>query len=126
MQSNIIYDFEDYRALLLDKAEEGAYYLPYDEIYFEKIGKNVVITREVFAIFHRFVKNDELTKYVDFKVEEDFTTKEIAHFIALARADRKILFTIFNPNKKECFILFVSNDNDSKFMKAIKQLTEMG
>ena len=37
IESNIIYNFEDFRALVSDKAKEGAYYLLYDDLYFEQI-----------------------------------------------------------------------------------------
>lgn len=33
-----------------DKAKEGAYYLLYDDLYFEQIDKNTMITREVLLL----------------------------------------------------------------------------
>lgn len=56
MRSNIIYNFEDFRALVTNKAKEGAYYLLYDDFYFEQIDKNMMITREVFAISWKIYK----------------------------------------------------------------------
>ena len=37
IESNIIYNFEDFRALVSDKAKEGTYYLLYDDLYFISI-----------------------------------------------------------------------------------------
>lgn len=125
MESNIIYNFEDFRTLISEKAKEGAYYLLYDDIYFEEIEKNTMITREVFAVAGRYTKSFNIIKYVNFKLKDNYTTKELFEFITLLRRYNKILVTIYNPKKKDCFLLYVSNNDDSKLEKEIKNLLEM-
>jgi len=125
IESNIIYNFEDFRTLISEKAKEGAYYLLYDDIYFEQIDKNTMITREVFTVAGRYTKSFNIIKYVNFKVKDNYTTREIAEFIELLRKHTKILLTIFNPKKKDCFLLFISTKDDSKLQKDIKNLLEM-
>lgn len=125
MESNIIYNFEDFRTLISEKAKEGAYYLLYDDIYFEEIEKNTMITREVFAVAGRYTKSFNIIKYVNFKIKDNYTTKELFEFITLLRRYNKILVTIYNPKKKDCFLLYVSNNDDSKLEKEIKNLLEM-
>lgn len=125
MESNIIYNFEDFKTLISEKAKEGTYYLLYDDIYFEEIEKNTMITREVFAVAGRYTKSFNIIKYVDFKLKDNYTTKELFEFITLLRRYNKILVTIYNPKKKDCFLLYVSNNDDSKLEKEIKNLLEM-
>lgn len=125
MESNIIYNFEDFRTLISEKAKEGAYYLLYDDIYFEQIEKNTMITREVFTVAGRYTKSFNIIKYVNFKLKDNYTTKELFEFITLLRRYNKILVTIYNPKKKDCFLLYVSNNDDSKLEKEIKNLLEM-
>lgn len=125
MESNIIYNFEDFKTLISEKAKEGTYYLLYDDIYFEEIEKNTMITREVFAVAGRHTKSFNIIKYVDFKLKDNYTTKELFEFITLLRRYNKILVTIYNPKKKDCFLLYVSNNDDSKLEKEIKNLLEM-
>ena len=125
IESNIIYNFEDFRTLITEKAKEGAYYLVYDDFYFEKIEKDTMITREVFSVANRYTRSFNIVKYIDFKVKDNYTTKEIAELIELLKQHTKILLTIFNPKKKDCFLLFISTKNDSKLEKEIKNLLEM-
>lgn len=125
IESNIIYNFEDFRALVSDKAKEGAYYLLYDDLYFEQIDKNTMITREAFTVAGRYTKSFNIIKYVDFKLKDNYTTKELAEFVELLRKHTKILLTIYNPKKKDCFLLFISNRDDSQIEKEIKNLLEM-
>lgn len=125
IESNIIYNFEDFRTLISEKAKEGTYYLLYDDIYFEQIDKNTMITREVFTVAGRYTKSFNIIKYINFKVKDNYTTREIAEFIELLRKHTKILLTIFNPKKKDCFLLFISTKDDSKLQKDIKNLLEM-
>ncbi len=125
IESNIIYNFEDFRTLVSEKAKEGAYYLLYDDIYFEQIDKNTMITREVFTVAGRYTKSFNIVKYVNFKLKDNYTTKELSEFIDLLRKHTKILLTIFNPKKKDCFLLFISTKDDSKLEKDIKKLLEM-
>lgn len=125
IESNIIYNFEDFRTLITEKAKEGAYYLVYDDFYFEKIEKDTMITREVFSVANRYTRSFNIIKYIDFKVKDNYTTKEIAELIELLKQHTKILLTIFNPKKKDCFLLFISTKNDSKLENEIKNLLEM-
>lgn len=125
IESNIIYNFEDFRTLISEKAKEGTYYLLYDDIYFEQIDKNTMITREVFTVAGRYTKSFNIIKYINFKVKDNYTTREMAEFIELLRKHTKILLTIFNPKKKDCFLLFISTKDDSKLQKDIKNLLEM-
>lgn len=125
IESNIIYDFEDFKALILDKSKEGAFYLIYDEIYFEEIKRNQNITREIYAVAGKYFKSINIIKYANFKVKDDYTTKEISQFIESLKKHTIILATIFNPNEKDCFLLFISNRDDSKLEKEIKNLLEM-
>ena len=125
IESNIIYNFEDFRTLVSEKAKEGSYYLLYDEIYFEQIDKNTMLTRDVFTVAGRYTKSFNIVKYVSFKLKDNYTTKELSEFIELLREHTKILLTIFNPKKKDCFLLFISTKDDSKLQKDIKNLLEM-
>lgn len=125
IENNMIYNFEDFRALVSDKAKEGAYYLLYDDLYFEEIDKNTMITREAFTVAGRYTKSFNIIKYLDFKLKDDYTTKELAEFIELLRENTKILLTIYNPKKKDCFLLYISNKNDSKIENEVKSLLEM-
>ena len=123
MRSNIIYNFEDFRALVTNKAKEGAYYLLYDDFYFEQIDKNMMITREVFATAGEYTRSFNVVKYINFKLKDQYTTKELAEFIELLRKNTRILLTIYN--QKECFLLFISNKDDSKLENQIEKLIEM-
>lgn len=125
IESNIIYKFEDFRTLVSEKAKEGAYYLLYDDIYFEQIDKNTMITREVFTVAGRYTRSFNVVKYMNFKVKDNYTTKELLDFIELLRTHTKILLTIFNPKKKDCFLLFISTKDDLKLEEDIKNLLEM-
>lgn len=125
MKSNIIYNFEDFRALISDKAKAGAYYLLYDDLYFEQIDKNMLITREVFTVIGRYTKLFNVIKYIEFKLNDNYTTRELAEFIELLRKYTKILLTIYNLKEKECFLLFVSNKEDTKLENEIKKFIEM-
>ena len=125
IESNIIYNFEDFRALVSDKAKEGAYYLLYDDLYFEQINKNTMITREAFTVAGRYTKSFNIIKYVDFKLKDNYTTKELAEFVELLRKHTKIILTIYNPKKKDCFLLFVSNKNEFRMEEKIKNLLNL-
>ena len=125
IESNIIYNFEDFRALISEKAKEGAYYLLYDDIYFEQIDKNTMITREVFTVAGRYTKSFNIVKYVNFKLKDDYTTKELSEFVEMLRKYNKILAIIYNPKKKDCFLIYISNKDDSKLENEINNLLEM-
>lgn len=125
IESNIIYNFEDFKTLVSSKAKEGSYYLLYDDLYFEKIDKNTMITREAYTVAGRYTKSFNIIKYINFKVKDDYTTKEIAEFIEILKKHTTILLTIFNPKKKDCFFMFISNKNDEQLEKQIEKLLGM-
>lgn len=125
IESNIIYNFEDFKTLVSSKAKEGSYYLLYDDLYFEKIDKNTMITREAYTVAGRYTKSFNIIKYINFKVKDNYTTKEIAEFIEILRKHTTILLTIFNPKKKDCFFMFISNKNDEQLEKQIEKLLGM-
>ena len=64
-----------------------------------------------------------VVKYINFKLKDQYTTKELAEFIELLRKNTRILLTIYN--QKECFLLFISNKDDSKLENQIEKLIEM-
>lgn len=125
IESNIIYNFDDFRALISSKAKEGSYYLLYDDLYFEKIDKNTMITREAYSVAGRYSKSFNIIKYIDFKVKDNYTTKEIFEFVEILKKHTTVLITIFNPKKKDCFLLFISSKKDDQLEKEIKNLLEM-
>ncbi len=125
MQSNIIYNFEDLRALLIEKSTPAAYFLILDDIYFEKFRKNTVISREVYNAAKKIVKPFSIIKYAIFHIKDKYSTQQIYDFINLLRKDTTILLTIFNPKSKEIFILFISNKDDSLLEHSINSFLEM-
>lgn len=125
IESNIIYNFEDLRALLLDKTKAGAYYLLLDDLYFERISKNKMITREVFTLAKQIVKPRNIIKYITFKTKEKSSTTEIYELIELLRKDTNIIATIYNPKTKETMLLFISNKDDSLLEHHIKTFLEI-
>lgn len=125
IQSNIIYNFEDLRTLLSNKVQRGAYYLLSDDLYFEEIHKNTVITREVFSIAKQVASPLNVIKYIVFNVADKYTTKQIYDLIQILRKDTTIIVSIFNPKIKEVLIMFVSNKDDSLLRQHIKKFLEM-
>ena len=123
IESDIIYNFEDFRILVSEKAKEGSYYLLYDDFYFEEINKGLMITRDVYAIAQRYTKSLNIIKYINFKLNNDYGRKELFYFIKLLREHTKIILTIYNPKKKDCFLLYISNKEDG-LPKKIKKLIE--
>lgn len=125
IESNIIYNFEDLRTLLIEKTKLGAYYLILDDIYFEEIEKDTVISREVYTVARRILKPFNIIKYLSFNLNEKYSTKQIYELIQILRKDTTIIVTIFNPKTKEVFLLFVSNKDDSLFEHHIKTFLEL-
>lgn len=121
----MIYEQEDFKALVLDKAKKGAYYLIYDEPYFEQIENGQMITRDVFTAANRFVKPINIIKYANFKIKGDYTIKEISILITNIRKYTRIIFVIFNPKVKECLLMFIGNRNDIKLQEEITKILEM-
>ena len=125
MESNIIYNYEDLKKLILDYTKENSYFLIYDDIFFEKVKKRQIITREVYSIAKGLLQPLSVMKYYKFKVIYNYTTKEIYDFIDILRQQVCILLTIFNPKSKEVFILNISDDDDNAIEKHIINLLEM-
>lgn len=125
IQTNIIYNFEDLQGLLLDKTQKGSFYLLFDDIYFEEIEKDTVINRDVYTLARRISKPFNIIKYITFNVKEKYSTKEIYELIDILRRDTTIIVTIFNPDKKEVFLLFISNKDDSMLEHHIKTFMEL-
>ena len=125
IQTNIIYNFEDLQGLLLDKTQKGSFYLLFDDIYFEEIEKDTVINRDVYILARRISKPFNIIKYITFNVKEIYSTKQIYELIDILRKDTTIIVTIFNPNKKEVFLLFISNKDDSILEHHIKTFMEL-
>ncbi len=125
IQTNIIYNFEDLQNLLLDKTQNGSFYLLFDDIYFEEIEKDTVINRDVYILARRISKPFNIIKYITFNVKEIYSTKQIYELIDILRKDTTIIVTIFNPNKKEVFLLFISNKDDSILEHHIKTFMEL-
>ena len=125
IQTNIIYNFEDLQNLLLDKTQNGSFYLLFDDIYFEEIEKDTVINRDVYTLARRISKPFNIIKYLTFNVNEKYSTKQIYELINILRKDTTIIVTIFNPDKKEVFLLFISNKDDSILEHHIKTFMEL-
>lgn len=125
IQTNIIYNFEDLQNLLLDKTQNGSFYLLFDDIYFEEIEKDTVINRDVYTLARRISKPFNIIKYITFNVKEIYSTKQIYELIDILRKDTTIIVTIFNPDKKEVFLLFISNKDDSILEHHIKTFMEL-
>ena len=53
-----------------------------------------MITREAFTVAGRYTKSFNIIKYVDFKLKDNYTTKELAEFVELLRKYIKILLKI--------------------------------
>ena len=90
IESNTIYSFEEYRRLILDKTKVGAYYLLYNELKFNNISKNTMLTREIFTSVNEIVNASNIIKYISFKMKDIYTTKEMLKFITLLRQYSKI------------------------------------
>lgn len=125
IQSNIIYNFEDLRALLSDKTKRGSYYLIYDDIYFEQIDKDTVISRDVYTLARRILKPFSIIKYITFNMNPNYSIKEIYELADILRKDTTIIVTIFNPTENEIFLLFISNKDDSLLEQHIKTFMEL-
>lgn len=124
--SKIVCSFEEYRRLILDNTKVGAYYLLYNERNFNNISKNTMLTRKVFTIANEIVNVFNIIKYISFKMKNDYSLTEMLEFITLLRQYNKILLIIYNPKKKDCFLLFISNKNDAILETKIKDFLEIG
>ena len=125
IESDLIYNLQDFRTLITSKAKVGTYYRLYDEFYFEEIDKPKMITREVFAVANRYMKSFNVLKYMIFKFKDDYRFKEVATFFDLLKENNIILLTVYKPKNKECFIVFISNKDDKKLIDKIENFLEM-
>lgn len=125
IQSNIIYNFDDLRTILIEKTKVGAYYLLSDDIYFEEVNKNTVITRDVIIEAKRLARSFTVMKHLSFNFKDDYSTQQIYELLQILRKTTHIIVTIFNPKERECNLLFISNKDDSIFEKHIKDFIEM-
>ncbi|MCI8548116.1 MAG: hypothetical protein HFJ38_04420 [Bacilli bacterium] len=125
MESNIIYNYQDLRKLIISHTKENAYFLIYDDLYFEKIKKRQVITREVYSIAKQILQPLSVVKYIKLNVKEDYTTKEVYEFLEQIRKETNILLTIFNPKAKEILFIYISNENSSILEQYISKIAEM-
>jgi len=125
IQSNIIYNYEDLRTILLEKTKTGGYYLLSDDIYFEEINKHTVLTRDVIIEAKRLSRAFTIIKHICFSMKEDYSTKQIFDLIQVLRQSTNIIVTIFNPIDKECNLLFISNKDDAILENHIKEFIEL-
>jgi len=125
MQNSIIYNYEELKRLIIDHTKENSYFLIYDDLYFEKIERNQVITREVYSVAKQILKPLSVMKYIKFKVKQNYTTKEVYEFLDKIRKKNCIILTIFNPNKKEILFLYIDNENSNLLEQYIKKIVEM-
>lgn len=125
IQVNTIYNFEDIRTLLLEKAVRGSYYLLTDDIYFEEIERDTVISRDVFIEAKKSVKTLGVMKHIIFYMKEEYSTQEMFSFIQVLRLKTNVIVTIFNPKEKECNMLFISNEYDGELINRIKKFLEL-
>ena len=126
IEINIIYSYEDLRHLLLSQDSENSYYLLGDDIYFEKMNSETVITREVLLESKKSLKQLNVMKYIKFKTKNNCSVKEVYWLINELRKKVKVITSIFNPINCECLIIIVSNNNDSIIEKQIQEFCEGG
>lgn len=126
IEINIIYSYEDLRHLLLSQDPKNSYYLLGDDIYFEKMNSETVITREVLLESKKSLKQLNVMKYIKFKTKNNCSVKEVYWLINELRKKVKVITSIFNPINCECLIIIVSNNNDSIIEKQIQEFCEGG
>lgn len=125
IESNIIYNFEDLRALIINNTKEGAFYLILDDIYFEEITKNTMLTREVFTTIKQVAKPINIMKFITFKVRRKYQIDEMYEKIDILRGSTNMIVTIYNPRAREVVLLFISNKDDSLLENHIRKLFDM-
>lgn len=125
LKSNLIYSFEEFKALILKKMEIGSYFLACDDFYFEEVDENTNLIRDAFVSAGNNRKAFNITKYIDIQFKDDYTTKEISNLIENLKQDTRIILTIFNRKRKSCFIIFISNKNDEILERKINEVLRM-
>lgn len=58
-------------------------------------------------------------------MNDDYTTKQIYDFIQVLRKETDIIVTIFNQEKREVLLVFISNKDDSILEHHIKDFLDM-
>lgn len=125
VQSKIIYSNREIHDILQNKAKYGAYYLMYDDIFFEEIVKGKNISREFYQDAKNIVRTIDIIKYISFEYKENYTTKEIFDLLEVLRKYATMLLIIFNPKEKECNLFFISNNNNFKIEKYINDFVKL-
>lgn len=97
----------------------------YDDIYFEQIDKDTVISRDVYTLARRILKPFSILKYLTFNVNNNYSTERLYELLDILRKDTTIIVTIFTPTEKEVFLLFISNKDDSMLEYHIKKSINM-
>ncbi len=126
IESNVIYDFEDFRTMVSSKDKIGAFYLIYDDFYFEEIDKTSNVTRDAIVVANNFSKTFNVVKYLIFNTKANQTTKDISNLLKELRKHHTMLTTIYNPKIRECFLLFISNTEDEMIEKDTRKFIENG
>lgn len=125
IESNIIYNFDDLKTILKEKTKKGSYYLLKDDIYFEEIFADTVISRYVFLETKKMLNPSSIIKYISFKTKENYSTKQIYELVQLLKYDAEIIVTIFNPKDKECNLLFISDEDNISLENHIIDILQM-
>lgn len=125
VQSKIIYSNREIHDILQNKAKYGAYYLMYDDIFFEEIEKGENISRDFYQDVKNFVRPIDIPKYISFEYKENYTTQEMFDLLEDLRKYATILLMIFDPKEKECNLLFISSNNDFKIEKYINDFVKL-
>lgn len=125
IQINIIYNFDDLKTILKEKTKKGSYYLLKDDIYFEEIFADTVISRYVFLETKKMLNPSSIIKYISFKTKENYSTKQIYELVQLLKYDAEIIVTIFNPKDKECNLLFISDEDNISLENHIIDILQM-
>lgn len=125
IESNIIYNFDDLKTILKEKTKKGSYYLLKDDIYFEEIFADTVISRYVFLETKKMLNPSSIIKYISLKTKENYSTKQIYELVQLLKYDAEIIVTIFNPKDKECNLLFISDEDNISLENHIIDILQM-
>lgn len=125
MQNNIIYNYEELKRLIIEHTKENSYFLIYDDLYFERIERNQVITREVYSVAKQILKPLSVMKFIKFKISENYSTKEVYDFVDKIRKKTCIILTIFNKKSKEILFIYINNENSNLLEQYIKKIVEM-
>lgn len=125
IQSKIIYSNKEIHDILQNKAKYGAYYLMYDDIFFEKIEKGKNISRDFYQDAKSLVRSVDIPKHISFEYKENYTTQEMFDLLEDLRKYATMLLMIFDPKEKECNLLFISSNNDFKIEKYINDFVKL-